>query len=283
MSQIHIGRGTTNLGDFTEEEVRAGIDSGRFFVTDLGWREGMEKWKPLSQFEEFSQPAAVPPPIDPALAQTVVPPAESTGLPWDFRREMGGMNAWLATLKLVLMEPTRAFTAMHREGGLIEPLYYALIGGTIGGICGVLYQEGIKSVENQATHGPAWTVPFVIGICVLMPLILTVSLFVSAALIHVSLLLLGGATRPFETTFRTVCFGSGSTSFLQIIPVCGVLFAFVWHIVAVSIGISKTHEISTGKAVTAVLLPLFLCCGLAALAVTAVLGGVAAAGGALGR
>ena len=52
MATIHITRGTTGLGTFSEEEVREGLRTGRFAGTDLGWREGMAQWQPLSQFTE---------------------------------------------------------------------------------------------------------------------------------------------------------------------------------------------------------------------------------------
>ena len=35
---------------------------------------------------------------------------------------------------MVLTKPAEAFTAMKREGGFGEPLMYAIIGGSVGGI-----------------------------------------------------------------------------------------------------------------------------------------------------
>jgi hypothetical protein len=37
---IHLNRGATSLGIFSEEEIREGLRSGRFVPGDLGWREG---------------------------------------------------------------------------------------------------------------------------------------------------------------------------------------------------------------------------------------------------
>ena len=51
---IHVNRGTTNLGVFSENEVREGLSAGRFAPTDIGWREGMASWQPLSHFPEFA-------------------------------------------------------------------------------------------------------------------------------------------------------------------------------------------------------------------------------------
>src|SRR6266850_1727090 len=54
MAMIHVNRGATSLGAFPEEQVREGIRAGRFLPSDLGWREGMASWQPLSQFTDFA-------------------------------------------------------------------------------------------------------------------------------------------------------------------------------------------------------------------------------------
>ncbi len=74
MAMIHVNRGATSLGVFSEEEVREGLRTGRFAPTDIGWREGMANWQPLSQFPELAG-AAGPgvPPVQPGA--TAVPAA----------------------------------------------------------------------------------------------------------------------------------------------------------------------------------------------------------------
>lgn len=47
--QYHVGRSGQQLGQFTEEEMRQGLVSGRFLASDLAWREGMPQWKPLGE------------------------------------------------------------------------------------------------------------------------------------------------------------------------------------------------------------------------------------------
>ncbi len=58
MAMIHVNRGATSLGVFSEEEVREGLRTGRFAPGDIGWREGMANWQPLSQFPELGSAAA---------------------------------------------------------------------------------------------------------------------------------------------------------------------------------------------------------------------------------
>src|SRR5712671_6778155 len=140
MAMIHVNRGTTTLGVFSDQEVRDGLSAGRFAPTDIGWREGMASWQPLSQFPEFGGAAAAPavPAVQPGAAPTPTTGAGRTGLPWERRQERGFFNAFIETLSMVLTRPAEAFSVMKREGGLGEPLIYALIGGSVGGIVAFL-------------------------------------------------------------------------------------------------------------------------------------------------
>src|SRR5262249_44139107 len=145
MAMIHVNRGATSLGVFSEEEVREGLRTGRFAAADLGWREGMASWQPLAQLPELVPGApAAPPTQNPPGAMPEATAARS-GLPWDHRQERGFFNAFVETLVMVLTKPSEAFTVMKREGGLGEPLIYALIGGCVGGIVSLLFSLGLQS------------------------------------------------------------------------------------------------------------------------------------------
>src|ERR1700726_1331901 len=108
MATIHVNRGATSLGAFSEDQVREGIRAGRFLLSDLGWKEGMTSWAPLSQFAEFASEvaaapagAAPPPSLTPtpsAMAPTPLTSAASaarSGLPRDYRQEKGLVTAFI--------------------------------------------------------------------------------------------------------------------------------------------------------------------------------------------
>ena len=262
---IHVTRGATSLGAFSEEDVREGLRTGRFLSTDLGWREGMASWQPLSQFEEFREAAPPSPPLQSGVApspQLVVP---RSGLPWDERQAKGIVNAFIETLQMVLSRPVVAFTAMKREGGLGEPLFYAIIGGTIGGVFAITYNFVLRSFAPFGDRHGAFTHLFAglgwIFLLVLTPLFVVIGMFVASAILHVCLMIVGGAKQSFETTFRVICFAEGSASPLLVIPFCGGLISGIWKIVLYCIGLARAHETDTGRAVIAVLLPLIVCCG----------------------
>ena len=269
MAMIHVNRGATSLGVFSEEEVREGLGSGRFVPTDIGWREGMANWQPLSQFTELGTAATAAPGAPPAqvgVATTSEATAARTGLPWEHRQERGFFNAFIETLVMVLTKPSEAFTVMKREGGLVEPLIYALIGGCLGGIVSFLFSLGLQSTRLFADRHDPFAAIAGAGVgsaafIVLIPLFVVVGLFIGSAIVHFCLMLVGGANQPFETTFRVVAFSQGSAGPLQIIPICGGMISGVWGLVCNCIGLARAHDTDTGRAVLAVFLPIIVCCG----------------------
>jgi hypothetical protein len=266
MAMIHVNRGATSLGTFSEEDVREGLRTGRFAPTDLGWREGMANWQPLSQFPELGGAAPAAPPPQISAASTAGTVASRSGLPWDERQARGSFNAFVETLVTVLTKPDAAFRAMKIEGGLVEPLIYALIGGWLGGVVAFLFSLGFKSVGLFANRDNAFGMLTGMGIgsiafIILLPVMIVIGLFIGAAIVHLCLMIVGGANKTFEATFRVLAFSQGSTGPLQMIPVCGGLIAGVWGLVVTCIGLARAHETGTERAVFAVFLPLIVCCG----------------------
>src|SRR5256885_2567647 len=280
MAMIHVNRGAPSLAVFPEEQVREVIRPGRFLPSDLGWREGMASWQPLSQFTEFAadiaaamSPSGAPPQQTPTAPAMIAPTAGTTsaprsGLLWDERHSKGLFSAFIETLQKVLSRPSEAFTAMRREGGLGEPLLYAIIGGSFGLIFYFIYHLAFQSLgmfanrPNPLAHLVGAGIGGVILI-VFVPVLVAIGAFINAAILHVCLMIVGGAKQPFETTFRVICFASGSVFPLMVVPLCGGLIAGIWDIVLRCIGLARAHETDTGRAVLAGLLPgfFFCCCG----------------------
>ena len=96
---------------------------------------------------------------------------------------------------------------------------------------------------------------------ILLPLFIVIGLFIGSAIVHLCLMMVGGANQSFETTFRVLAFSQGSAGPLQIIPVCGGVISGVWAVVCNCIGLARAHETDTGRAVLAIFLPLIVCCG----------------------
>jgi hypothetical protein len=166
---------------------------------------------------------------------------------------------------MVLTRPAEAFSVMKREGGLGEPLIYALIGGCVGGIVAFLFQLGFQSIGlfTDKNNSLAAMTGMGIGLSaiILVPLMIVIFLFIWSGLAHLCLMIFGGANHSFETTFRVFAFTQGSAGPLQIIPLCGGVISGVWAIVCNCIGLARAQETDTGRAVLAVFSPLIVCCG----------------------
>jgi hypothetical protein len=154
-------------------------------------------------------------------------------LPWEHRQERGFFNAFIETLSMVLTHPAEAFTVMKREGGLGEPLIYALIGGSVGGIVSALFSLGFQSIGLFADKNNSLAAMTGIGIgsiamIILLPLFLAIFLFIWSALAHLCVMIVGGP-QPMRQRFSFIY--SRLNRSLQIIPLCGGLIAGVWAIV----------------------------------------------------
>jgi len=213
-----------------------------------------------------------------------------TGPPWE--RDRPSVKSYIDTVKQMYTATTFLFSDMRREGGIGAPLGFALVGGMIGGIVAGAFQVALQSLGMMGQAGlpgggnaGAAIGGGVIGlVCVvaILPFAIALGLFINAGIVHLMLMLLGGAKYPFETTFRTIAYSAGSASLWGMVPLCGPYINAIVQLVFCVMGLSKMQEISGGKAAAAVLLPFFICCGVVVFAVVAIIG-LAAAGAAGGR
>jgi hypothetical protein len=116
---------------------------------------------------------------------------------------------------------------------------------------------------------------FVIIDLIFTPVKVALGLFICGAIIHLCLMLFGGASRPFETTFRVFGYAVGAAYLFCLVPACGGLVALVYLVVLTTIGLARAHQTTTGKALMAILSPIILCCVFAGL-VGLLLGGALA-------
>lgn len=298
MNKIHISRNREILGQFSPEEVREGFKTGRFLPADLAWRQGMTEWKPLGTLPELIGEEDTPelPPMPAAPSGTPDQPAPVMGatMPsWERRADLGVVPAIIETTKEVLARPAETFSAMPKTGGIGGSLLYSIVVAWITTTVAFGYQalwayvnpeDFKKQLESMGQGGVElgffWMIMGVV--IVFLPLFLAIGLFVSAGVVHLGLMVFGGARNGFEATLRVLAYTQGATSVLQLIPMCGGLLYSVWYFVSGVIGLIKVHETDPWRVILAVLLPFLLCCGLIfffiAAAGAAALSGAAAGG-----
>ena len=197
---------------------------------------------------------------------------ERTGPAWEQRAQLGFFTAIGQTLKGVLLDPNRTFETMKRDGGLGTPLGYMVLLRWIGGVAGLIYFYGsIHTIFDNPALPPEMRKTFEtflesggaaiwIGMAVMLPLFILLGTFIYSGVLHLSLMICSGAKQSFETTLRTYCYVMGSVALFQVIPACGASIGGIWGLVCLCMGLAKTHGISGGRAVCAVLLPVAVCC-----------------------
>ncbi|HEY8904086.1 MAG TPA: YIP1 family protein [Chthoniobacterales bacterium] len=274
MSKIHLNRAQQSLGEFTPEEVAEGLRSGRFLPSDLAWREGMETWQPLSTFpivtesvpplpSEIHAPIAESPIAEPAAPEAVQLPQIAPS--WE-RGEASFFIRILETLQEVLLSPKTTFARMPTTGGFGKPLTFYILLAWICMTISCVYSLGFALLQPEtAQHGHDEVLAQAIAtvmFLVLGPVFVTIGSFIGAGIWHVCLILTGGKTKPFEATYRVVCYAGGSASVLLLLPCCGIVVELFWKLYVLIIGLREAHGTTTSRVVLAVLLPMLVCCGL---------------------
>jgi hypothetical protein len=278
--KIWINRAGQNLGTFTEEEVQRGLGQGHFVATDLGWQEGMETWKPLSEFpslqippERQSTPSTTPPPpFAPPVSPTALAMVEGQeeGPAWEHRQKLGILKALVQTWKEVLLNPATTFSHMKTTGGFTGPLlfnavmlivwavfmliYHFVFAGSFAAIAGSSQTDS----STAAALGVGTSAVSVIAIfTVAIPLIIAWN-FVIAGITHLCLSLFKGTSKSYEATYRVITY-SYSAWIFSILPCIGGILAYVWALFCTIVGLSKVHGTEGWRAAVGVLLPVFVC------------------------
>jgi hypothetical protein len=207
------------------------------------------------------------------------------GLPWELAPSF---ETFSDTLSEVLGSADEAFAKMRRTGGVGNPMGFLILGLVFGQLASAVYATIIMAiqfstldrafpVEALVIFGATQLIGGIIG-AVLGGVI---GSFITAAIFHLFLLMVGGAQRGYEATYRVVCFGFGSTATLNVIPLIGPLIAMFLILIVMIHGLTHAHEISGGKAAFAVLVPLggmFLClCGVSFFLIVPAIAGAAGA------
>jgi hypothetical protein len=198
-----------------------------------------------------------PPPIEPPSSPPPeVIPWEQPGRPW--------AGALIETVRLLVTSPRAAYERVPVRGDVLRPILFALILGWFGLVLSSMWELTLGNAMRgimPRPPGDAATPPRVLYFAMMLlgPLVAACVLLLSSALMHVALLLVGGARNGFVATLRAASYAQAANVGM-ILPFCGGLLATVGLVVLEVIGLSVLHRISLGKAILGVLLPAVACC-----------------------
>ncbi|UCF79327.1 MAG: YIP1 family protein [Candidatus Eiseniibacteriota bacterium] len=194
-------------------------------------------------------------------AASAVEQQERAGPSWERDESVGPVRRLSDTLLGSLFSPNGFFKQMRRTGGYLSPLVYGMILGSISTVVPIVWNVLLVSLRDVVLESPAAPQMFTPSpglyalLAVLSPILVTLVAFLWSGVLHVLLLLVGGASHGFQATFRVVCY-SRSAGVWHIVPFVGPLVGSVWYVVLLVVGLIQAHETSLGRALAAVLIPL---------------------------
>ncbi len=194
-------------------------------------------------------------------------------VPWESGE--GFIGAFFKTVRDSLFSPTKFFKKVASGTGYWISLIYALICGAIGNYSNFLWVWLFFSVffqflPSQFSYALSFFSSIVIIIVLVsLPIFEAFTILIASLILHLCLIIVGGRKKGFQTTFRTVSYANTARLFYAVpffvIPFFAPILYLamdIYHLVLIIIGVRECHEISTGKAVLAVLLPLIVIIGL---------------------
>jgi hypothetical protein len=195
------------------------------------------------------------------------PPSQGASLeplPWE-NPSFPALEGLYETAKLVLLKPREAFARMSSEVSLGKPVLFALILGWVGIFVAQVYGWVFRSTMASLMPGffprREFLASKLVSVATVLaaPLWILLSLAIVTVVVHLFLLLYGGAHKGLEMTFRTLAY-SEAVQLFQVVPLVGGLVALFWWLAVVIPGLAQAHGTTAGRAAGAVLTPLLLCC-----------------------
>jgi len=181
--------------------------------------------------------------------------------PWEDRAGRGPVAAFAETLQQTLFHPVAFFRGTAPDRGAGAALLYAVLVGTLSIAVALLWQR-VLGDQSSFDRGGRYLNLFGNGvtlavILVIVPVLVAFMCIAGAAVQHVTLAVLGGATGTYRTTLKAVCYSSSALAF-NVFPICGTVLGAVWQVVLQVVGMRELHRISTARAFFAWFVPLVI-------------------------
>jgi len=166
-------------------------------------------------------------------------------------------------MKGLLLEPSKTFDDLKEEPLLGAVKYYisiaavysalfALMLGFAGSLFGSMMGFGNLGMMMGAGVGIGAAITFF----VLFMIMAIVGAFIGGAILHIFVYIAGGR-KGMAQTIKAGMYGSTASLLFGWLPIINIIAA-IWSLVIEIIGIRQLHEITTGRAILALVLPLII-------------------------
>ena len=166
-------------------------------------------------------------------------------------------TGFIDKVKGFLLNTTETLIA-HRDESLGDALRYLVVLLAIfGALNGVMLGLGLSMAQDiaspYAAMGAFGVIVTILAAIVVMIIAGVIALFIGGIILHIFVYIAGGR-KDVSTTLRAFIYSSTPNLLFGWIPLIGFL-AGLWSLVLQVMAIRELHEISTARAVAAVVLP----------------------------
>lgn len=196
--------------------------------------------------------------IDAAVVSSPKPVA------WENRSEEGFFSALFKTWKEVLFHPKRFFSSMPTKAGIVSPLLFAVIWGSLAIIISAFINMVVVISGTALPNLPPGTalppkaamIGSYVVLMILSPVLVTAGVFLISLIYHAIVLLFAGR-EGFKATFRVLSY-TNALSIFNIIPLLGPILVTIYSVILFAIGFKHAQKMSTFRAVSTAILPMIL-------------------------
>jgi len=180
------------------------------------------------------------------------------GAPWERASEIGFVRGVWQTFAGVLFSPADFFRGVTVTGGMMEPLAFGLLAGALGNMLGLfwpvlLVSGGLFPFGEIVLPRLGAGLIFLV-LAVIIPISVTLGMYIYSGVLHLLLLIVRGATNGFEATFRVVAYSHAAQAW-EVIPVIGSWVGGIWRVVVWVVGLREIHHTSYSRVIVAFLVP----------------------------
>ncbi len=180
------------------------------------------------------------------------------GAAWENRSELGLWQGIYKTFKEVLFSPEIFFRSLTFKAGIVEPLAFGTLVGSLGSMFGLFWQllmwSGLVLTYGESIFGQFSIGVILLIIMIIIPVLWVAWIFVSSGITHLLLLIVRGGENGYEATLRGVSY-SQATQVWSLIPFIGGTIGWIWQLVVQIIGLRHIHRMSYLRIIVAFLIP----------------------------
>ncbi len=170
---------------------------------------------------------------------------------------------FLEKVKGLLLEPSKTFDSLKDEtlGEAIK--YYAIIAAVYSALFALIFAfagslfGSMMGYRNLGTMmGAGVGIGAAVFFFVMFMILAIAGAFIGGAILHIFVYIVGGR-KGIVQTIKAGMYGSTPSLLLGWIPLVGMIAA-IWSLIVEIIGVRQLHELTTGRAILAVFIPIIL-------------------------